>query len=62
MYLLLEEIPSKTKIQIVPGWEIEVKQRFTIGIWQFVEDISNSVYKHVLFDMYYNKLINLGFK
>jgi hypothetical protein len=30
--VLLEELPSKTKIQIVPGWEIEVKQRFTIGI------------------------------
>jgi hypothetical protein len=46
MHLLLEELPPKTKIQIIPGWKIEVNQRFTIGIWQLVEDISNSVYRH----------------
>jgi hypothetical protein len=33
----------KTKIQVLPGWEIEVNQRFTIGIWQLVEDIDDSV-------------------
>jgi hypothetical protein len=43
--LILEELPPKTKIQIIPGWEIEVNQRFTIGIWQLVEDINNSVYR-----------------
>jgi hypothetical protein len=46
MHLLLEELPPKSKIQIMTGQEIEVNQRFTIGIWQLVEDISDSVYRH----------------
>jgi hypothetical protein len=33
-------------VTIKPGWEIEVNQVFTIGIWQLVEDIEASVYRH----------------
>jgi hypothetical protein len=43
---LLENLPSKMKIAIKSGWEIEVNQVFTIGIWQLVEDIEISVYRH----------------
>jgi len=34
------------KVVIKSDWEIEINQIFTIGIWQLVEDIESSVYKH----------------
>jgi hypothetical protein len=45
-HLLLENLPSKIKVTIKSGWEIEVNQVFTIGIWQLVEDIEASLYRH----------------
>jgi hypothetical protein len=45
-HLILENMPPNTKIQIKIDWEIEVNQIFTIGIWQLVEDIEDSVYSH----------------